>query len=120
MVHPCLQSLPRNGYNSKQYSVEEKTGLVSGNPADSSDVQSLIESIKHHDRKNGSAATRDHAEAITIEELEAIIAYSQAVVSDEVVEMGIKGLLNEEWTKRAMKHAEMRAFFTTGFVLWTR
>lgn len=97
--------------------VDEKTGAVSGNPADAAIVQDAIGIIRNKSRAPGNE--RDHAEAMKIEDMHRMIAWSEAQVASDV-----------DWTQAnisdvsrlltIVKHLSMRAFMAMAFTLWTR
>src|ERR1700677_603596 len=61
-----------------EYSCDEGTGKILGCPACASAIEKFIKAIKTKSNINGSVATREHAEAMTIEELQKIMQWSEA------------------------------------------
>ncbi|KAF9055226.1 hypothetical protein BDZ89DRAFT_1097924 [Hymenopellis radicata] len=102
------------------YSFDKERKTFSGNPAQQFEVKELVKSILKRDKEGGESAKRNHAEAFLVEEVDAILAASRAVCPDTLVEMAIRGELTHHQTEQCLEHALMRAFFTSGFVLWTR
>ncbi len=100
------------------FNKEKKTFL--GNPAQQYEVKELVKSIQKRDKEGGESAKRNHAEAFLVEEIDAILAASRVVCPDKLVEIAIQGGLTRDQTETCLEHAMMRAFFTSGFVLWTR
>ncbi|KAJ7792481.1 hypothetical protein B0H14DRAFT_3563421 [Mycena olivaceomarginata] len=85
-----------------QYSFDEETGKVLGNPAP---------------RAKGAAATRHHAEATTIEDIRAMMQWSGSECPNEKLENAPK---TQEELELMIKHGQMRAFLSSGYTLWTR
>ena len=56
------------------YSLDEATGAVKGNPARSAAVQDILKAVKNRDKANGG--TRNHAEAMTIDEMRKLMDWS--------------------------------------------
>ncbi|KAJ7097829.1 hypothetical protein B0H15DRAFT_773173 [Mycena belliarum] len=99
------------------YSYDEDTGRVSGNPARAPEIQSFVKCIKNKARVKGAAATRHHAEATTIEDMQKLMQWSALECPPNKLEAkpeNVKDLL------KIIKHGMMRAFLTSGYVLWTR
>jgi hypothetical protein len=95
------------------------TELVTGNPARAPCVKSIIDAIKKKAGVKGAAATRHHAEAMTIEELGKMMRWSEKECPNE--------MLDPTWVpkdqnelRKILIHAMMRAFSASGFTLWTR
>ena len=53
--------------------MDDATGQVTGCPVKAYEVKQLIKSVKAREAKQAAAAYRHHAEAITIEDMKAII-----------------------------------------------
>jgi hypothetical protein len=85
-----------------------------------------MEAIKNKSGSKGAAATRHHAEAMTIEDLQKIMEWSERTMSsyDIMVIAGRKvdsdSDMGCETMKQQLKHLMMRAFLSSGFTLWTR
>lgn len=60
--------------------------------------------------------TRNHAEAITIEDMRTLMDWSQSKYPSETLD----SLMDTEELKSGKMHALMRAFMASGFTLWTR
>lgn len=96
------------------YSYDEASDTVRGCPAKSSTVRTFIKLIKAKSGAKGTAATRHHAEAMKIEDLAAIMQWSEREVPPE-------SLANRGGDlKIQLKHTMMRAFLSSGYTLWTR
>ncbi|KAJ7027695.1 hypothetical protein C8F04DRAFT_1212340 [Mycena alexandri] len=99
------------------YSFDEESGKVRGNPARAPEILSFLKCIKTKARVKGSAATRHHAEATTIEDMHQMMQHSASVYPhDKLLRKAESGadLLAK------IKHGMMRAFLPTGYTLWTR
>ncbi|KAJ7916440.1 hypothetical protein B0H13DRAFT_2231652 [Mycena leptocephala] len=97
---------------------DEKTDTVTGCPARAPEVQALLKCIKNKSRIKGEAATRRHAEATTIEDMQKIMAWSEGQCPLAELEKckpkDVAALL------LLLKHRMMRAFLSSGYCLWTR
>lgn len=105
------------------YYLDESTGAVTGNPASTVEIAELVRVIQTKAIAEGANATRRHAEAITIEDMKALIQWSELVCPNEEVENCTKpegGCKDPTRLKLLLTHAMMRAFCTSGFTLWTR
>ncbi|KAF8886647.1 hypothetical protein CPB85DRAFT_1258454 [Mucidula mucida] len=73
-------------------------------------------------RNGGVTATRNHTEAITIEEMKQAMEWSFSVCSEVLITRFIRGdsTLTVEERSNVIEHAFMRAFTSTSFTLWTR
>jgi len=80
-------------------------------------VTSLLHAIKIRASIKGAAATRQHAEAISIEEIQTLMQWSEKTCPNELLEMPVP---NVETLMFRLEHALMRAFVTSAFTLWTR
>jgi hypothetical protein len=97
------------------YSLDEATGTVKGNPARSATVQDLLKAIKNRDKANGG--TRNHAEAMNIDEMKKMMDWSETYVSGDPNGLKFNNAID---LVSAAKHYLMRAFASSGFTLWTR
>ncbi|KAF8207109.1 hypothetical protein K438DRAFT_1917558 [Mycena galopus ATCC 62051] len=100
-----------------QYLFDEETGKVSGNPARAVEIQSFMKCIKNKARVKGAAATRQHAEATTVEDMRAMMQFSLSKCPNKKVEdvpQTADDLL------LVIRHGQTRAFLSTGYTLWTR
>ena len=99
------------------YCCDESTGQVQGCPARAPAVTSLLHAIKIRASVKGAAATRQHAEAISIEEIQTLMQWSERTCPNELLEMPVPDV---ETLMFRLEHALMRAFVTSAFTLWTR
>ena len=97
------------------YSLDEATGTVKGNPARSATVQDILKAVKNRDKVNGS--TRNHAEAMSIDEMKKLMDWSEVHFSGDPNDLKFD---NAHELVTAAKHYLMRAFASSGFTLWTR
>ncbi|KAK7054271.1 hypothetical protein R3P38DRAFT_2501152 [Favolaschia claudopus] len=109
--------LPGGQYNGP-YSYDEDTGKVHGNPARAPEVLDFLKCVKNKARVKGAAATRHHAEATTIEDMRLLMQWSESECSHKKLE-SLK-FANSQDLLLQIKHGLMRAFLSSGFVLWTR
>ena len=100
-----------------EYSYNEETGKVTGCPARASAVEKFMKAIKTKSGVKGSAATREHAEAMRIEELQKIMQWSESQCPHEMLGREHYDL---DTLKLVIKHGLVRAFAASGFTLWTR
>ncbi|TRM70318.1 hypothetical protein BD626DRAFT_563974 [Schizophyllum amplum] len=102
-----------------EYKYNSGSKEVLGCPARASHVKAFITMIKNRDNAKGASATRNHAEAMTLEDLTVIMRRSEEqwpsyLVNDpDTVEDS--GSMYE-----LMKHVMMRAFMSSAFTMWTR
>lgn len=103
------------------YQCDEETGKVTGNPALSAEVQDLYRTLQNS-KKSGMGGFRDHAEAMPIEVLRKMMAWSEELVpSVPEAEMQEKYAGYEQTALLFVwKHLMMRAYMSTAFTLWTR
>ena len=99
------------------YQLDDKTGVVTGCPAWAPAVMAVVHAVKVRSSEKGHAAVRNHAEAMTIEELQKLMAWSETMCPDDMLTMPIEDL---ETLKFRAEHALMRAFISSAFTLWTR
>lgn len=97
--------------------MDDKTGEVKGCPARAPAVMAVLHAVKIRAAEKGHAAVRNHAEAITIEEVQKIMDWSQKTCPDDLLTLPVEDL--ETLMFRA-EHALMRAFISSAFTLWTR
>ncbi|KAJ7151417.1 hypothetical protein C8R43DRAFT_1087984 [Mycena crocata] len=99
------------------YHFNEGTDTVTGCPARAQLIQSFLKVVKNKSGVKGAAATRNHAEAMSIADMKVWMGWSEVkwprVNVDEKPEMA--GSVHD-----MLKHFMMRAFGSSGFVLWTR
>ena len=110
------------GHYAGAYTYNEATGEIMGCPACASSVKAVIRSVKTHKKSKGSGATRNHAEAMSLEELRHLMQWSMKECPDE-------WLIGENWSetqdsvealKHHLQHGFMWGFMSSGFTLWTR
>ncbi|KAL0564527.1 hypothetical protein V5O48_017518 [Marasmius crinis-equi] len=99
------------------YKFEEETGIVTGNPARAPSVQDLMTSIRNTVRSDST--TRNHAEAMSYQDMEKWMAWSEKMVPDALADHP-ELLATREKLLEVGKHLMMRAFAASGFTLWTR
>jgi hypothetical protein len=90
---------------------------VTGCPAGAPVVQSLIKVIKNKSGAKGAAAGCHHAEAMKIEELRAVMEWSEKRRAEMKVDTSLD---DHDCAKLLAKHLEMEAFLCSGYTLWTR
>jgi hypothetical protein len=118
------QFLPRDGDKyAGEYQYNEDRDKVTGCPARSGIVASLVKIIKIRDTEKGAAATRNHAEAISAEDMKIMQDWSESICpASKLVDAVKMGVAPQELAERVLllKHGQMRAFSSSGFNLWTR
>jgi hypothetical protein len=82
-----------------------------------------VQSIKTREKSKGASASRNHAEAMSLEELQHLMQWSAMECPDE-------WLTGDRWKsevqdsvaalKHRLQHGFMRGFMSSGFTLWTR
>ncbi|KAF5320260.1 hypothetical protein D9611_011257 [Ephemerocybe angulata] len=107
----------KSGYGG-DYHCDPKTGKVIGCPARAYEVKQLVKSVKARAAQRGEATERHHAEAITIEDMRAIMDWSEAICSDSALEAPL--LCNPDAVKIMDMHGLYRAFSTSAFTMFTR
>ena len=111
------------GHYAGAYTYDEATGEIKGCPARASGVKAVIQSVKTREKSKGSGATRNHAEAMSLEELQRLMQWSTEECPNE-------WLMGDNWRseiqdsvealKHRLQHGFMRGFMSSGFTLWTR
>ena len=106
-----------------EYTYNEKTGEIKGCPARASNVKAVVHSVKTRQKSKEGSATRNHAEAMTLEELQRLMEWSTQECSNE-------WLTDDRWRSEAhdavsalkhrLQHGFMRGFMSSAFTLWTR
>lgn len=119
MCCPCSQGETYRG----PYHFDPATGIVTGNPAHSAAAQDMMEVLKNNEGAEGSS--RNHASAMTIEDMQKIMAWSHKQCPDELIcliysQVQTEATLDRDEVNLAQKHLALRAFATTGFTIWTR
>lgn len=100
------------------YSYDEGKDLPKGCPGRAGIIKELMKIIRNRDGKtHGGLASRQHAAAMKIEILKKVMAWSEREApptSTRDEQCDAKGLAT------FLNHYMMRAFFSSGFTLWTR
>jgi len=99
------------------YQLDKKTGEVKGCPARAPAVMAVLHAVKIRAVEKGHAAVCNHAEAITIEEVQKIMEWSEKTCPDNLLTLPVEDL---EILMFRAEHALMRAFISSAFTLWTR
>jgi hypothetical protein len=107
-----------NDHYSGEYSYDEKQGKVHGCPARAPAIRSVLQAVKLRACMEGYSATQNHAEAITIEEIQRLMNWSERQCSNEL--LTTVPIETMEESKRCLEHGLMRAFMASAFTLWTR
>ncbi|KAI4526175.1 hypothetical protein K525DRAFT_189781 [Schizophyllum commune Loenen D] len=102
-----------------EYKYDEATERVTGNPAQAPGVRAIVDIVKKRHKKKGEAANREHADAMTIQDLGKIIATSERQYPAGIVDH-LDKISDGKEMYNVMLHIMMRAFLTSGFTLWTR
>jgi hypothetical protein len=80
-----------------------------------------MDAIKTRSGVKGAAATRQHAEAITLEDLQKMMRWSEKECPSSLVDPEkVDTVQRIEELQFITKHGMMRAFSSSGFTLWTR
>ncbi|KAJ7042105.1 hypothetical protein C8F04DRAFT_1031060 [Mycena alexandri] len=106
-----------------EYHYDEELDKVSGCPARAGIVASLVKIIKIRDTEKGAAATRNHAEAISADDMKVMMDWSESICpASKLIEAVKMGVAPQDLAERLLllKHGQMRAFGSSGFNLWTR
>ncbi|KAJ7858328.1 hypothetical protein B0H13DRAFT_2571611, partial [Mycena leptocephala] len=96
-----------------EYQYNEDRDKVTGCPARSGIVASLVKIIKIRDTEKGAAATRNHAEAISAEDMKIMQDWSESICpAPKLVDAVKMGVAPQELAERVLllKHGQMRAF----------
>ncbi|KAG2037297.1 hypothetical protein BDR03DRAFT_982454 [Suillus americanus] len=104
------------------YHFNPATGIVSRNPAQSVVVQDMMEVLKNNEGAEGGC--RNHASAMTIEDMWKIMAWSYKQCPDELISLIYSQVqsrlpLDMDEVIPAQKYLVICAFATTGFTIWT-
>jgi hypothetical protein len=105
------------------YSYDEEADKVKGCPARAGIVHSLVNIVKVRGAQKGEAATRNHAEAISAEDMKVMMDWSESVCpSSKIADVVKAGVAPTDAATRLLylKHGMMCAFGSSGFTLWTR
>ena len=68
-----------------EYSFDKKQGEVHGCPARAPAVRSVMQAVKTRAQAKCASATRNHAEAMTIEEIQKLMNWSETQCSNELL-----------------------------------
>ncbi|KAJ6458538.1 hypothetical protein C8R45DRAFT_843762 [Mycena sanguinolenta] len=99
------------------YHLDESSGIVTGCPARAQIIQTFLKVIKNKSGVKGAAATRNHAEAMTMADMKKWTEWSESKWPRATLDQ--KPRIASELQDK-MKHFMMRAFGSSGFTLWTR
>lgn len=114
MRHTCRDGQTYAG----AYSLDKATGIVTGCPARAPAIHDLMKAVKTRAGTKGAAATRKHAEAMSVEDLQKIMKWSEEKCPNELFDNAPSSpqpnvaLMN--------MHGLMRALCPTLFVLMLR
>ncbi|PPQ82236.1 hypothetical protein CVT26_009348 [Gymnopilus dilepis] len=103
-----------------KYELNEATGEVRGCPARSQNILDILHCVKVRAKSKGASATRNHADAMTIEEIQKLMRWSTSVCPDELLTEDPKKIATTEELMFRIEHGFMRAFMSSAFTLWTR
>lgn len=103
-----------------KYELNEATGQVHGCPARAPGVTDVLRCIKIRAKSRGASAVRNHADAMTIEEIQKLMQWSTSVCPNEMLTVDPKTITDIKDLKLCLEHGFMRAFMSSAFTLWTR
>ena len=66
------------------YSLDKATGIITGCPARAPAIHDLMKAVKTRAGTKGAAATRKHAEAMSVEDLQKIMKWSEEKCPNEL------------------------------------
>lgn len=112
-----LLNSDKYGRYATPYAHSEDANEIRGNPAQSRIIDTLVETLKVRSLRKGAAATREHAEAMTIDDLRAIIQQSRRECPTEELTREPSGL---EDLIRCYEQGLLQTMAPTGMTLWTR
>ena len=112
----------RNGQKyAGAYVYDMETDIVSGCPARAPSVHAVMDAIKTWSGAKGAAATWQHAKAMTIEDLQKIMWWSEKQCAHSLVDpKEVHTAQGVEELQFITKHGMMRVFSSSAFTLWTR
>ena len=119
-THHFWTSRDANGHYAGKYIYDNQTGKVIGCLARAPAVEKVVKAIKMRSREKGANATRQHAKAMTVEELTYIVTWSEGQCSHS---LGTRLPYSQDTGTiryHIAKHGFMCAFMSTRFTLWTR
>ncbi|KAF8067516.1 hypothetical protein FPV67DRAFT_1416491, partial [Lyophyllum atratum] len=106
------------------YRYDKATDTVTGCPGRAKAIKDILHTVSL--RQKAHTMPRLHAEAIRIEDLEQIVAYSEAQASSQDIDARMNSAKHplsrteKGLNKVASKHLMMRAYMATGFTIWLR
>lgn len=117
-TYTCKYQRDGDTYAGKWYEYDRVTETVKGNPARSSRIKSYMRVITSKSGEKGSQTEgRHHAEAMRLEDITQMMCWSEQQCPSSQLADKPKNL---DELMHCVKHGLMRAFMSTGFVLWTR
>ncbi|KAF7793056.1 hypothetical protein EIP86_004161 [Pleurotus ostreatoroseus] len=119
-------SMGDSGQYRGRWSYNHETGKATGNPADSPEVEDMMQTIKN--RSAAADDARDHAEAMTLDDLRKMMNWSLVQCPQELVDSVLAQAVDPDRSSQldvaqilfVSKHLQIRGFFSSAFVLWTR
>lgn len=110
------------------------TGEISGCPGRARNIRELVKAVKTRGKKKGAAAARNHAEAMSIEELRHLMVWSASMSSQNHIRVAMQDsepqatmepttmniATENNCFNEVIEHTYMRAFASMAFTLWTR
>lgn len=119
-----ISDLPRDGDKyAGEYNYDDETDKLTGCPARAGIVASLVKIVKVRSVEKGASATRNHAEAISVEDMKIMMDWSESICpSSRLADAMKSGIAPQDLATRILllKHGMMRGFSSSGFTLWTR
>ncbi|KAJ7898823.1 hypothetical protein B0H14DRAFT_3554223 [Mycena olivaceomarginata] len=106
-----------------EYNYDDETDKLTGCPARAGIVASLVKIVKVRSVEKGALATRNHAEAISVEDMKIMMDWSESICPSSRLADAVKsGIAPQDLATRILllKHGMMRGFSSSGFTLWTR
>ncbi|KAF8589206.1 hypothetical protein K439DRAFT_1612926 [Ramaria rubella] len=117
-MYVCVTSDPNGKYEGRWLWDEERQ-YGHGNPAESTEVDEVITSVKN---RKGAEGTRSHSCAMTKEYMDSIMGWSNQQCPPETLRV-LSNLQPSDYHQClpiATKHHLMRAFAASGWTIWTR
>ena len=74
------------------YMLDKKTRIIRGCPAQALAVVAVLNAVKMRSKKKGYSVTRNHAEAMSIKELQKLMWWSKETCPDELLTMPLKDI----------------------------
>ncbi|KAF9056963.1 hypothetical protein BDP27DRAFT_1433134 [Rhodocollybia butyracea] len=117
----CWDEMDGEKYAGETFRCDKNTGIVAGNTACSHLINTFRQVIKTREAAKGVEATRNHAEAMRVEDIEAMMSWSEDTCPKSAVDLVLAGSdQNAGHVMLAIKHTFLRGFLSLGFTLWTR